>query len=179
MVYVTHDQSEAMSMADKVILMREGKVEQAAVPVRLYARPATVFAARFIGTPPMNIITLEVAGGTTTIANSEAQILPTPIEALLLGIRPEDVIIAGKGISARVINIEYLGADTVVTCAVGSQFVTARVAGKAALTPGENIHLALPPDKLHFFDAANGRRRDEVSAIATPDTNNFVHKVLV
>jgi sn-glycerol 3-phosphate transport system ATP-binding protein len=67
MVYVTHDQSEAMSMADKVILMREGKVEQAAVPVRLYARPATVFAARFIGTPPMNIITLEVAGGTTTI----------------------------------------------------------------------------------------------------------------
>ncbi|MGA7084613.1 MAG: TOBE domain-containing protein, partial [Pseudolabrys sp.] len=179
MVYVTHDQSEAMSMADKVILMREGKVEQAAVPDRLYAQPATVFAARFIGTPPMNMITLEVAGGTTIIANSETPILPTPIDALLLGIRPEDVIIAEKGISARVINIEYLGADTVVTCVVGSQFVTARVAGKAALTPGESIHLVLPPEKLHFFDAANGRRRDEVSAIATPDTTNFVQKVLV
>jgi sn-glycerol 3-phosphate transport system ATP-binding protein len=127
----------------------------------------------------MNIITLEVAGGTTIIANSEAPILPTPIDALLLGIRPEDVIIAEKGISARVINIEYLGADTVVTCVVGSQFVTARVAGKGALTPGESIHLVLPPEKLHFFDAANGRRRDEVSAIATPDTTNFVQKVLV
>jgi D-lyxose ketol-isomerase len=53
------------------------------------------------------------------------------------------------------------------------------VAGKAALTPGESIHLVLPPEKLHFFDAANGRRRDEVSAIATPDTTNFVQKVLV
>jgi sn-glycerol 3-phosphate transport system ATP-binding protein len=179
MIYVTHDQSEAMSMADKVILMRDGKVEQTAVPDRLYARPATVFAARFIGTPPMNIITLDVAGGTTIIANSETQILPMPIDALLLGIRPEDVIIAEKGISARVTNIEYLGADTVVTCTVGSQFVTARVPSKAALAPGESIHLALPPDKLHFFDAANGRRREEVSAIATPDTNNFVQKVLV
>jgi sn-glycerol 3-phosphate transport system ATP-binding protein len=159
--------------------MRDGKVEQTAVPDRLYARPATVFAARFIGTPPMNIITLDVADGTTIIANSETQILPTPIDALLLGIRPEDVIIAEKGISARVTNIEYLGADTVVTCTVGSQFVTARVPSKAALAPGESIHLALPPDKLHFFDAANGRRREEVSAIATPDTNNFVRKVLV
>jgi sn-glycerol 3-phosphate transport system ATP-binding protein len=179
MTYVTHDQSEAMSMADKVILMREGKVEQAAVPDRLYARPATVFAARFIGTPPMNIITLEAAAGATIIPNSNVQILPTPIDALLLGIRPEDVIIAEKGVSARVINIEYLGADTVVTCAVGSQFVTARVAGKTALTPGETIHLVLPPEKLHFFDAANGRRRDEVSTIATAGTVPFVSEALV
>jgi sn-glycerol 3-phosphate transport system ATP-binding protein len=179
MVYVTHDQSEAMSMADKVILMREGKVEQAAAPDRLYASPATVFAARFIGTPPMNIIMLEVASGATNIAGSEAQILPTPIDALLLGIRPEDVIIAQEGISARVTNIEYLGADTVVTCAVGNQFVTSRAPGKSALTQGESIFLALPADKLHFFDAANGRRRDEVLLNATRDTNKFVQTVVV
>jgi sn-glycerol 3-phosphate transport system ATP-binding protein len=159
--------------------MREGRVEQAAAPDHLYAQPATVFAARFIGTPPMNIITLEMTGSTTVIANSEAQILPTPIDGLLLGIRPEDVIIAEKGISARVVNIEYLGADTVVSCAVGSQFVTARMAGKAAFTLGASIHLALPPDKLHFFDSANGKCRDKVSEIAKPETNSFVRKALV
>ena len=179
MVYVTHDQSEAMSMADKVVLMREGRVEQAAAPDHLYAQPATVFAARFIGTPPMNVITLEMTGGITIIANSEAQILPTPIDGLLLGIRPEDVVIAEKGISARVVNIEYLGADTIVTGVVGSQFVTARMAGKAAFTPGATIHLALPPDKLHFFDASNGKRRDKMSEVAKPQTNSFVRKALV
>ena len=179
MVYVTHDQSEAMSMADKVILMREGKVEQAATPDRLYACPATVFAARFIGTPPMNIVRLEVAAGPTIIAGSEAHILTTPVDGLLLGIRPEDVIIAEEGISARVTNVEFLGADTVVTCAVGNQFVTARVPGKAALASGESVHLGFSPGKLHFFDAGNGRRRDEGVANARRDPNNFVQNVLV
>jgi sn-glycerol 3-phosphate transport system ATP-binding protein len=179
MVYVTHDQSEAMSMADKVILMREGKVQQTAAPDRLYARPATVFAARFIGTPPMNIVMLEAAAGGTIISGSEAHILRTPIEALLLGIRPEDVMIADEGVSAHVINVEFFGADTVVACAVGTQFVTARVSGKAALTPGENVHLALRPDTMHFFDAATGKRRDDVAVNAARDTNNSVQNVLV
>ena len=179
MVYVTHDQSEAMSMADKVILMREGKVQQTAAPDRLYARPATVFAARFIGTPPMNIVMLEAAAGGTVISGSEARILRTPVEALVLGIRPEDVMIAGEGVSAHVINVEFFGADTVVACAVGTQFVTARVSGKAALTPGENVYLALRPDAMHFFDAATGKRRDDVAVNAARDTNNSVQNVLV
>ncbi len=179
MVYVTHDQSEAMSMADKVILMCDGKVQQIAAPDRLYARPATVFAARFIGTPPMNIVMLEAAAGGTIISGSEVRILRTPVDALLLGIRPEDVIIADEGIPAQVINVEFLGADTVVACAVGTQFVTARVSGKAALTRGENVHLALPPDTMHFFNAATGKRRDDVAVNATRDTNNSVQNVLV
>jgi sn-glycerol 3-phosphate transport system ATP-binding protein len=95
MIYVTHDQSEAMSMADKVIQMREGKVEQDAAPEILYARPETVFAARFIGTPPMNILTLDAAADGTIIAGSETHILHRPMDALLLGVRPEDVTVGG------------------------------------------------------------------------------------
>jgi sn-glycerol 3-phosphate transport system ATP-binding protein len=178
MVYVTHDQSEAMSMADKVILMREGKVEQAAAPDRLYARPETVFAARFIGTPPMNIVTLETTDGGTIVAGSEMRVLRTPVSALQLGIRPEDVTIGGGGIPARVTNVEYLGADTVLACAVGSQSITARVPGKAALTLGSTIHLGWRSETMHFFDAASGRRRDDVAAETTRDTNNSVQNVL-
>jgi sn-glycerol 3-phosphate transport system ATP-binding protein len=178
MVYVTHDQSEAMSMADKVILMREGKVEQAAAPDRLYARPETVFAARFIGTPPMNIVTLEAADGGTIIAGSETRVLGNPVNALLLGVRPEDVTIVSGGIPARVTNVEFMGADTVVACAIGNQSVTASVPGKAALTPGDTVHLGWRPDTLHFFDAASGRRRDDLAADTTRDTHNSVQNVL-
>jgi sn-glycerol 3-phosphate transport system ATP-binding protein len=177
MVYVTHDQSEAMSMADKVILMRGGKVEQAAAPDILYARPETVVAARFIGTPPMNILTLEATAGGTIIAGSEPRVLRNPVDALLLGVRPEDVTIGGEGIPARVTNIEFMGADTTIACAVGSQFITASVPGKAALKLGETVHLAWRSDAMHFFDAASGRRRDDVAADAMRETNNSVQNV--
>jgi sn-glycerol 3-phosphate transport system ATP-binding protein len=178
MIYVTHDQSEAMSMADKVILMREGKVEQAAAPDILYARPETVFAARFIGTPPMNILTLEATADGTIILSSEAGILHRPVDALLLGVRPEDVTIGGDGISARVTHVEFMGADTVIACAVGNQSITVSVPGKAALKSGETVHLAWRSDTVHFFDAASGRRRDDVVADTTHDTNKSVQNVL-
>ncbi len=146
MVYVTHDQSEAMSMADRVILMRDGKVEQAAAPDEIYARPATIFAAKFIGTPPMNI--LDTGGG------------------VLLGVRPEDAALGDAGLPVRVQSSEFLGADTVVTCAYGNQSLTARVPGKAAYRAGDAVHAGWRPEHLHFFDAASGVRRDDVDANA-------------
>ena len=100
LVYVTHDQTEAMTMADQVILLREGRVEQDAPPAEMYARPATVFAARFVGTPPMNLLRLDAAPGR------------------LIGVRPEDVRLGDSGLAARVTAVEYLGPDTIVTCAV-------------------------------------------------------------
>ena len=93
MIYVTHDQSEAMSMADQVILMRDGRVEQAAAPHRLYAHPTTTFAARFIGTPPMNILILEPSTDGTFVAGSGARVFSVQVQELSLGIRPEDVIL--------------------------------------------------------------------------------------
>ncbi len=149
MVYVTHDQSEAMSMADHVILMRDGRVEQAAPPDVIYARPATTFAARFIGTPPMNIL---------PIARDSA----AP-KRFLFGVRPEHVIIGDDiGIPARVQSAEFLGADTIVTCAYGGQTLAARVPGKATFPAGAAIRVHWDPENLHLFDAASGIRRDDV-----------------
>jgi sn-glycerol 3-phosphate transport system ATP-binding protein len=161
MVYVTHDQSEAMSMADRVILMREGRVEQAAAPGEIYARPATAFAARFIGTPPMNIL--------PAAPNHPAA------DSILFGVRPEHVMLDHDvGIPARVQGVEFLGADTVVTCEYGEATLTARVPGKAAFTAGAAIRVHWRPENLHFFDATSGRRRDDVMTLAIDDAKQFV-----
>jgi sn-glycerol 3-phosphate transport system ATP-binding protein len=143
MVYVTHDQTEAMSMADQVILMREGRIEQDAPPDLLYAKPATVFAARFIGTPPMNILAL---------GRSD----------LRLGVRPEDIVLGGRGIEARVESAEYLGADTIVACRIGDEPVLVRASGRVGLAPGATTRLSWREDAVHWFDAATGRRRDDI-----------------
>jgi sn-glycerol 3-phosphate transport system ATP-binding protein len=178
MVYVTHDQSEAMSMADQVILMRDGRVEQAATPDLLYARPATTFAARFIGTPPMNILSFATGVDCAVIAGGIARVPSMPTQEILLGIRPEHVIIGHEGIAAHVSNIEVLGADTVVTCAIGDQSVTARVPGKASLMPGAAINIAWRSENMHVFDAKSGRRCDDVLTLATNDANGSVQKRL-
>ena len=140
MVYVTHDQTEAMTMADQVILLREGRVEQDAAPADMYARPATIFAARFVGTPPMNLLRLDDAPGR------------------LIGVRPEDVRVGDAGLPARVMTVEYLGPDTVVTCALGADVVAARVPGRLELVEGKATHLTWAPAAQHVFDAAGGTR---------------------
>jgi sn-glycerol 3-phosphate transport system ATP-binding protein len=142
MVYVTHDQTEAMTMADQVVLLRDGRVEQIGTPDELYGRPATVFAARFIGTPPMNVM----AG------------VPGAGEARLLGVRPEDVRLDAGGLPATVESVEYLGADSIVACRAGDELVNARVARQAHCLPGERVCLAWSADAVHLFDARSGKR---------------------
>ena len=142
MVYVTHDQTEAMTMADQVVLLRDGRVEQNGTPDELYGRPANVFAARFIGTPPMNVI----AG------------VPGIGEDRLLGVRPEDVRLDAGGLPATVEAVEYLGADSIVTCRAGGDLVNARVARHARAVPGERVCLAWNADAVHLFEARTGKR---------------------
>jgi sn-glycerol 3-phosphate transport system ATP-binding protein len=148
MVYVTHDQTEAMSMADQVILLRDGRVEQDAPPDVLYARPATAFAARFIGTPPMNVLALDD-------------------RRRLLGVRPEDIRVAPGpergAVEATVRSIEYLGADSILMCAIGGQALAVRAPGRITLAAGARVSLAWAPAAAHVFDAETGRRRDEVA----------------
>ena len=164
MVYVTHDQSEAMSMADQVILLREGRVEQDGAPAELYARPATVFTARFIGTPPMNVLTLADRAGAGVVAGTDGPpVLSGPGAGLLLGVRPEDIALAARGgLDAVVSTIEYLGADSVVSCAVKGQTIAVRAPRRVELPLGTRIHLTWAKDAAHVFDAASGRRRDDV-----------------
>ncbi len=167
MVYVTHDQSEAMSMADQVILLREGRVEQDASPGELYARPATAFTARFVGTPPMNILALADAAGGAVVAGSEGPaVLSGPGAGLLLGVRAEEIRLAPRnGLQTELTNIEYLGADSILTCAVGGQTLAVRAAGRVELAPGSSIRLTWSKDAAHVFEAASGRRRDDIPVV--------------
>ncbi|MFN0185006.1 MAG: ABC transporter ATP-binding protein, partial [Aquabacterium sp.] len=151
-VYVTHDQAEAMSMADQVVLLNQGRVEQNAAPRELYARPASTFAARFIGTPAMNLLKLD--GG--CIAGSAVATLGHANGAAQLGIRPETVHLGGP-VAAQVSSIEYLGADLVLRCAVGSEQLTVRAEGHVDLAPGATVQLGWAAEDEHYFDAG-GRR---------------------
>jgi len=163
MVYVTHDQSEAMSMADQVILLRDGRVEQDGSPVDLYTRPATAFTARFIGTPPMNVLTLADAGGAGVVAGTDGpSVLAGQGAGLLLGVRPEDIELAPSGVDAVVSAIEYLGADSIVSCTAGGQPLAVRAPRRVELPVGARIHLAWAKDAAHVFDASTGRRRDDI-----------------
>jgi sn-glycerol 3-phosphate transport system ATP-binding protein len=122
MIYVTHDQTEAMTMADQVILLRNGRIEQRGSAPDLYARPCTTFVARFIGTPPMNVIALDDAALCGALAETSAlPALPPVGNSLKLGLRPESVRLAADGLQATVQAVEYLGAESIVLCNVAGQ----------------------------------------------------------
>ena len=148
-VYVTHDQAEAMSMADQVVLLNRGRIEQAATPRQLYAQPATTFAASFIGTPAMNLLRIEG----DRIAGSD---VPAGRTAHWLGMRPEAVTLGGR-VPATVRSIEYLGADLIAHCAIGRETLTVRTTGQADLVAGSEVGLDWSPAVAHHFDA-EGRR---------------------
>ena len=149
-VYVTHDQTEAMSMADQVVLLNEGRIEQVGAPRELYARPATAFAARFIGTPPMNLVALQG----DRIAGSD---VAAGLSAATLGVRPESIRFDDDGVPATVQGVEYLGADLVLRCGVGTQTLLVRAAGQHHAKAGDAVRLHWHAHDAHGFDAA-GRR---------------------
>lgn len=144
MLYVTHDQTEAMAMADQVVLLRNGRVEQDAPPATLYAEPTTRFAAGFIGTPPMNLLPAAALG-------------PAPAGATSVGIRPEALRIGQGGLPCTVEHAEYLGADTNVAVVLAGVRVVARVPGRVALADGCAVTLGFDPAERHFFDTDGSR----------------------
>jgi len=159
MIYVTHDQIEAMTMADKIALLNAGHVEQFAAPEDLYARPATVFAAGFIGTPPMNLLPLDNADVLRWAHANLAGSLPQGVlEGLIVGVRPEKISLADTGLAAEVLSLEYLGADSLVACRIGECELIVRQNGRVKLSAGERIHMTWPKAESHFFEARSGRR---------------------
>ena len=145
-VYVTHDQTEAMSMADRVVLLNSGRVEQVATPFEIYQRPGTLFAAQFIGSARMNILELEQG----CIAGSSVVVAP-PAGAVRVGLRPEDIVL-GTGPSFTVEKTEFTGADLLLHARVGSQILAVRAQGKHAMAVQGEVQLSWNPANLHWFD---------------------------
>jgi sn-glycerol 3-phosphate transport system ATP-binding protein len=166
-IYVTHDQVEAMTLADRLIVMNAGHAEQVGAPLEVYERPASVFVAGFIGAPAMNLLRARVAGG-RAIAGAAA--LPLPQAAGLgegreidWGVRPEHVELAPGAADAdaevAVDLVEALGADTLVHARLADGgALTLRLPGTTRVREGDRLPLRLPPAALHAFDAASGRR---------------------
>jgi len=163
-IYVTHDQIEAMTMADRIVVMRDGLVEQQGAPLELYDRPANTFVAGFIGSPAMNMIPGTVrAGGRVELAGGA--MLPLPPSAVaaegqpvLYGMRPEHCALADEGLPVEVVVVEPTGADTQLYCRFGAQEVSAVLRDRTTVSPGARV--ALRPDlaRSHVFDASTGQR---------------------
>jgi sn-glycerol 3-phosphate transport system ATP-binding protein len=158
-VYVTHDQVEAMSMADRVVLIREGRIEQEGSPEDLYARPATIFAARFIGTPGMNLLGLADGRDGAVVRGSHDTLFPGRGDGFMLGVRPEHVCLVNSGgVAGTVTSSEYHGADTILTVRVGDETLFMRAPGQLAQAAGTPVRLAWKPGSLQLFDAKTGVR---------------------
>jgi multiple sugar transport system ATP-binding protein len=151
-IYVTHDQVEAMSLADRIAVMHQGRIVQAAKPIEVYRNPATHFVASFIGNPPMNFLN---AGRTENGWQVAGANLPGPKvdrDTLEFAIRPEDLSVAEDGFRGEVKVIEPLGAHQLVTMTVDGGLFRAVLDSDMALTPGENLALAPRADRIRWFD---------------------------
>ena len=166
-VYVTHDQIEAMTMADRIVVMHDGVVEQIGTPLELYDNPANIFVAGFIGSPAMNFLdgkvvragadsAVELAGGVVLAAATGA----AAGTAVRVGMRPEhlDLAAAGQGLPATVKVIEPTGAETLVLVDIGGVEATAVFTERHNFQPGAKIALVPKPGLLHVFDAGSGKR---------------------
>ena len=156
-VYVTHDQVEAMTMADRIVVMNAGRIEQVGTPREIYATPASAFVARFIGTPPMNLLPLADLSGATALPGLDEGRRQSLGFDVLAGLRPEDMSVGPDGLPVRFVSEEYLGADRLVTVRAGESTLILRLAAAAAPLP-ESFHLTWPAGALHLFDAASGRQ---------------------
>ncbi|MBL8333938.1 MAG: sn-glycerol-3-phosphate ABC transporter ATP-binding protein UgpC [Rubrivivax sp.] len=162
-IYVTHDQIEAMTMGDQIVVMKDGRIEQTGDPLSLYDRPANTFVAGFIGSPAMNFLPGTLRGGQVELADGTRLQRPasaggTDGQAVLLGTRPEHLNLADSGIACSVNVVEPTGADTFVGCRHGSTQLAVVFRERHGFAPGQTIHLQPDLQRAHLFDAGDGRR---------------------
>jgi len=167
MIYVTHDQVEAMTMGDRIVVMKDGYIQQVADPMTLYHQPANTFVAGFIGTPPMNLLTGSCAGGTISL-DSGVKITGVDcpdLARMTLGIRPEDIgsaVAEASPDSPRLQSfirvVEPTGSETYLYLDVNGTDVVSRIVPREGLQPGAKIELAVDRNRLHFFDGESGQR---------------------
>jgi multiple sugar transport system ATP-binding protein len=158
-VYVTHDQVEAMTMADRIAVMNEGRVEQIGAPLELYDRPANLFVAQFIGSPAMNVFDGVVKGGAVEALGARWPARGgSDGQKVKYGMRPEHLEPAASGIAADVIVVEPMGAETELLVKIAETSLTVMTRGRSSAGPGERIFLAPQAVHAHLFDAASGQR---------------------
>jgi multiple sugar transport system ATP-binding protein len=164
-IYITHDQLEAMALADRIAVMNQGRVEQIGTPQEVYDRPRTMFVADFIGAPPMSFLNVHTAlrcGDRAVTIDGTSVEMPEVFEdraegKLALGVRPENVSFAdGSPLRGQVISAEYLGTTQIVTVITATGQVKARLPSGKAVRVGETVGLKLRADRLSLFDAASG-----------------------
>jgi ABC-type sugar transport system ATPase subunit len=161
-VYVTHDQEEAMTIADRVAVFMEGRIVQVGRPQEIFARPATSVVAAFIGSPPMNLLEGEVRGGTLRVAGVDVPGLRVSGSdgRVTVGVRPAALRVSDTGLPARVYLVENLGDTTIVDLDVAGHVIKLRTDQPPNVREGEHVHVAFASQALHLFDADSGARRE-------------------
>ncbi|WP_119718086.1 ABC transporter ATP-binding protein [Cognatilysobacter tabacisoli] len=174
MVYVTHDQIEAMTLGQRIVVLKDGQIQQIDTPMALYRRPANLFVATFLGSPAMNVLRgrLVQAGGVALYLGDGLRLPIDPLASgvadawlgreVAMGVRPEHLLPAadGGGFEAEVDVVEPIGSETFINLRLGPHPMVARLAPEAAVDVGQRLRLAVAPAHLHWFDAATGERLD-------------------
>jgi len=167
-IYVTHDQVEAMTLGDRIVLLDRGVIQQVDTPMNIYQRPANQFVASFIGSPAMNFIPGEIEESAFRFAGSNGQSThcfpigdSMPNGPAVLGVRPEDFLASGGGSPLGAVKldvIEHMGHETIAHFALAGADHVARLPADAMVSPGDQVSLSVRPGALHMFSAADGRR---------------------
>ena len=162
-VYVTHDQIEAMTMADRIVVMHDGIVEQIGTPLELFDRPGNLFVAQFIGSPAMNVFKGAVQGNSVNALGAQWA-MPANVtsasqgQQVYFGIRPSDLNLASNGIAAKVVVVEPTGAETELLLQIGEQSLTLVMHGRTDVKPDDTVYLQFDANKAHVFDATSEQR---------------------
>ena len=168
MVYVTHDQVEAMTLGQRIVVLDAGRIQQIDTPMALYERPANLFVAGFLGSPAMNVLEgeLRAADGLRLVLDGQGEVPLPGAEVpqawlgrrVAMGVRPEHLLPAGEGLQARVEVVEPVGSEAFLHLDSGGRALVSRLAPQALPAPGTDLHLRADPAHLHFFDPADGMR---------------------
>ena len=161
-IFVTHDQTEAMTLGDRIVVINNGIVEQVGTPKDIYSKPNTKFVAEFIGSPQMNIFNCKIDNGIAKIENNSVNLEKSiNVDDASIGIRPDDIQISDSGsISCKANLVEYLGSDMIIYSSIGDQEFSCKLSSKIDVKAGDEFKFDIQPSLVHVFDNSSGKRID-------------------
>jgi len=159
-IFVTHDQTEAMTLGDRIVVINNGIVEQVGTPKDIYSKPNTKFVAEFIGSPQMNLFNCKIDNGTATINNNSINLNKSiTLEDASVGIRPDDIQISDIGSISCIANlVEYLGSDMIIYSSIDDQEFSCKLSSKIDVKAGDEFKFDIQPNLVHVFDNSSGKR---------------------